>query len=670
MICKECGEEIKIEARFCPFCGTVQSSMGNNENNIARTGNVEKGNAMPIDNVNGVPIDDEENARGYKKPVFKTSKTQPEDPVKVKARTIKQKLIDIVLVFLIIAIASGMIAFKVITYRNAQKLCPMAAYVKDGILYLDTDIKSEDDEPIPVSKTSEKLLEYGLEDEVAAFSKDFKTLYYMDKDTGDGSGRLKKVKIAKLSEDIDDNSDKSEKVADFVTSYQSLDNGDVLYLTNEMEACYYDGKKSSVIAEDVVQYFISSSGNYVYLFEGDKDAETFELCKASLNSKAQEVSLAENVLKIRLHEDNDAVLYEVATDNSQAGESSDESEAESKDKSKDETNEDDTGSEDFDEAESDVSNSDEETSDEKKSDEEKSGSETSESGSSLEYKDYNELYLVFDNKDPVKIGENVSSISDYSQSAGGVFFTSETVDKLSTLYYYDAKNETTRQVDNLSTVYLGDGISIYHKEDERGWYYMLSGGDEKALDIDHEYDQGLMWGSRDGRYVMVEFMAEGDVGNTIISFRSTDGSLSSQKVITEEGELGHSYGTTAYYYAFDEEEEELDLYSFRNDRTKLIARDVTEEVVIFYSDEIVVLYDNNGNLSVYTDADDKELDAHIQRILYAGKNAVIYKDSDGSYYISYLSGRELETSLITDEADVVILPEVTDEMGMGIISEN
>ncbi|WP_092043433.1 zinc-ribbon domain-containing protein [Butyrivibrio sp. TB] len=25
MICKECGEEIKIEARFCPFCGTVQS---------------------------------------------------------------------------------------------------------------------------------------------------------------------------------------------------------------------------------------------------------------------------------------------------------------------------------------------------------------------------------------------------------------------------------------------------------------------------------------------------------------------------------------------------------------------------------------------------------------------------------------------------------------------
>lgn len=670
MICKECGEEIKIEARFCPFCGTVQSSMVNNENNIARTGDVEKGNAMPIDNGNGVPIDDGENAGGYKKPVFKTSKTQPEDPVKVKARTIKQKLIDIVLVFLIIAIASSMIAFKVITYRNAQKLCPMAVYVKDGILYLDTDIKSEDDEPIPVSKTSDKLLEYGLEDEIAAFSKDCKTLYYMDKDTGDGSGRLKKVKIAKLSEDIDDNSDKAEKVADFVTSYQLLDDGDVLYLTNEMEACYYDGKKSSVIAEDVVQYYISSSGNYVYLLEGDKDAETFELCKAGLNSKAQEVSLAENVLKIRLHEDNDAVLYEVATDNSQAGESSDKSEAESKDKSKDETNEGDVGSEDFDEAESDVSDSDEETSDEKKSDEEKSGSETSEAGSSLEYKDYNELYLAFDNKDPVKIGENVSSISDYSQSAGGVFFTSETVDKISTLYYYDAKNETTRQVDNLSTVYLGDGISIYHKEDERGWYYMLSGGDEKALDLDHEYDQGLMWGSRDGRYVMVEFMAEGDVGNTIISFRSTDGSLSSQKVITEEGELGHSYGTTAYYYAFDEEEEELDLYSFRNDRTKLIARDVTDEVVIFYSDEIVVLYDNNGNLSVYTDSDDKELDAHIQGVLYAGKNAVIYKDSDGSYYISYLSGRELETSLITDEADVVILPEVTDEMGMGIISEN
>lgn len=25
MICKECGEEINDEARFCPFCGTVQS---------------------------------------------------------------------------------------------------------------------------------------------------------------------------------------------------------------------------------------------------------------------------------------------------------------------------------------------------------------------------------------------------------------------------------------------------------------------------------------------------------------------------------------------------------------------------------------------------------------------------------------------------------------------
>lgn len=642
MICKECGEEIKIEARFCPFCGTVQSSTDNNSADTTE----------------------------YKKLVFKTSKIKAEDPSKAKARTIKQKLIDIVLVFLIIAIASGMIAFKVITYRNGQKLCPMVAYVKDGILYLDTDIKSEDDEAIPVSKTSEKLLEYGLDEEIVSFSKDFKTLYYMDKDTGDGSGRLKKVKIAKLSEDIDENSDKAEKVADFVTSYQPLDDGDVLYLTNEMEACFYDGKKSSVLAEDVVQYYVSSSGNYVYLLEGDKDAETFELCKAGLNSKAQEVSLAENVLRIWLYEDNDAVLYKVATDSSQAGESSDESEAESKDKSKEETNEGDTGSEDFDEAESDVSDSDEETSDEKKSDEEQSGSETSKDGSSLEYRDYNELYLVFDNKEPVKIGENVSSVSDYSKSAGGVFFTSEMLDKTCTLYYYDVKTESTKQVNDLSTVYMGDGISVYHKEDERGWYYMLAGGDEKAIDLEYEYDQGLVWGSRDGRYVMAEFMSEEDTGNTILSFRSTDGSLSSQKVITEEGELGHSFGTTAYYYAFDEEEEELNLYSFRNDRTKLIARDVTLEVVIFHSDKIVVLYDNDGNLSVYTDPDDKELETRIQRVLYAGKNAVIYKESGGGYYISYLSGSELETSLITDEADVVIVPEETQEMGMGIISED
>ncbi len=574
MICKECGEEINDEARFCPFCGTVQSVV------------------TPEEKKDDVTKSDKANTN-FKKPVFKTSKNKPEDPEKVKARNFKQKLIDVVLVILIIAIASSVVAYRVVTLRNANKLFSVMAYVKNGTIYLDTDITSEDDEPLPVAEVSSALLEYGLGYNIAAFSKDCKILYFMDKDTGDGSGRLKKVRIDKLTEDMDDNLDHAEKVADFVTYYTVLDDGALLYETNEMEVCFYDGKNSKVIAEDVAYNFLSYSKNYIYLLEGDKQGHTFDLGKKGLNSKSDVEIIAENVSSVITSTDSDAVMYIVE-------------------------NEEDNS---------------------------------------------NELYLTFDNKEPVKIGDNVSDYSPYCTSAGGVFYTSKSYRDGTTLYYYDTKNESLTEVDDISKVELQVGISIFQKKGSEEWFYMLAGGQEQPFDFEYEYGGGDIWCSWDGRYAMVEFTAEEEsVGNTIVSFRSSDGTFSSDKLVAASGGLGTTRpeigkNTTTYYYAYNEEEDEIDLYSFHNDRTKLLARDVSEGgVMVYTADKLVVLYNlGERKLSVYKNCEN-EFEEDIQTLTYVGKNAVIYK-KDEIWYITYLSGKELETARIVEGAEDLIFPE-------------
>ena len=574
MICKECGEEINNEARFCPFCGTVQSVVTPEE---------KKDDATKFDKAN----------TNFKNPVFKTSKNKAEDPEKVKARNFKQKLIDVVLVILIIAIASSVVAYRVVTLRNANKLFSVIAYIKDGTVYLDTDITSEDDEPLPVAEVSSALLEYGFGFNIVAFSKDCKILYFMDKDTGDGSGRLKKVRIDKLTEDMDENLDHAEKVADFVTYYTVLDDGALLYETNEMEVCYYDGKNSKVIDEDVAYAFLSYSENYIYLLEGDKQGHTFDLGKKGLNSKSDVEILAENVSSVITSTDSDAVMYIVE-------------------------NEEDNS---------------------------------------------NELYLTFDNKDPVKIGDNVSDYSPYCTSAGGVFYTSESYRDGTTLHYYDTKNESLTEVDDISKVELQVGISIFQKKGSEEWFYMLAGGQEQPFDFEYEYGGGNIWSSWDGRYAMVEFAAEEEsVGNTIVSFRSSDGTFSSDKLVAASGGLGTTRtdinkNTTAYYYAYNEEEDEIDLYSFHNDRTKLLARDISEGGGLVYTaDKLVVLFNlGERKLSIYKDCE-TEFEEDIQTLAYVGKNAVFYK-KDETWYITYLSGKELETARIVEGAEKLIFPE-------------
>lgn len=577
MICKECGEEIKDNARFCPFCGTVQDVTDTEE---------KKDDGTKADKTNAT----------FRNPVFKTSKNKPEDPEKVKARNIKQKLIDVVLVILIIAIASSVIAYRVVTLRNANKLFSMVAYVKDGTIYLDTDITSESDEPLPVAETNNALLEYGFGNNhnIAAFSKDGKILYFMDKDTGDGSGRLKKVRIDKLTEDMDANLDQAEKVADFVTGYSVLDGGALLYETNEMEVCYYNGKDSKVIAEDVAYTYLSYSGNYVYLLEGDEQGLTFELGKKGLNSKSEVETLAENVSRIVISIDSDAVMFI-------------------------------------------VENEDEES---------------------------NELYLTFDNKEPVKIGENVIDYSPYCTSAGGVFFTSQTGKENITLNYYDVKNESLTEVDDISKVELQVGISVFQKKGSDDWFYMLAGGQEQPMDFKYVYTGGSVWSSWDGRYAMAEFTDDESEGSILASFRSSDGTFSSEKLISENGRLGLTrpeldQNTSTYYLAYDEEEEEVNLYSFHNDRTKLLAKDVEEDstgLIVFAADKLVVLFTVDGReVNIYKNGE-LEFNEKVQSLLYAGKNAVIYEDEEGCY-ITYLSGKEIETSTIVEGADVVIVPE-------------
>ena len=564
MNCKECGEEISKEARFCPFCGAVIKAPSSDDY---------KGRT---------------DQKVVKEPVFKTSKKTPESPEKIKARSIKQKLIDVIVVILIIVIASGMVAYRVITIRNSKKLFSMAAYVKNGILYLDTDITSENDVPIPVSKTSYSLIEYGFDKTIAAFSDDCKILYYMDKDTGDGSGRLEKVMLNRLTDDLDDNSQNAEKVADFVISYTPLENSTVLYETNEMELCYYDGKNTRIISEEVASYFLSYSGNYVYMLEGDEQGMTFELSRASLNSKASKVVLADDVEKVITSLNSDAVMFTVKEDD---------------------------GTDD--------------------------------------------LYLVFDNKEAVVIGEDIY-YAQYCSYSNGVFYSTVDDDDIMSLYYYDQKSSSRTCINNISSLNMQSGICMYQKADADTWYYMLAGGDEQVFDCAYDYDGKDVWSSLDGRYVMVTVSSEDEQGDMVVAFRSTDGTLSSDKLITQGGSLGASTGTTIYYLDYNQDDDTIDLCSFHNNRTKVLAKDVSNDslvTAIYSTDNLLVLYNTYDlNLSIYKDGENRLLVSDVQKLIYAGKNAAVYV-CDSECYISYLDQKEIKTVLICDDVDAIVVPE-------------
>jgi|GEM_PF-3491883 len=307
MICRECGEEIKDGAKFCPFCGSVQDI-----NADLKSDDKEEiiGSKIEEDekNLNKEKLNKKDNYKKHKLS-FKTSKSKKDDEKQKRKKNILNKLLSFLLVLMIVIAAATCIAFRVLEIRKTSALFKEAVYVKDGSLYFDKDISINSDDTYKISEADSVLFEYGLEDKIASFSKDKKTIYYLGKDTGDGSGRLCKIDTSKISSDETDTANNSVVIEDFVVDVDVVGDG-VIFLTNENKCGYYNGKKTAWSVENVYKYYISDEDNFVYMLIGDENANAHTLVYKKISSKKDAEEISDNVSNLKILSEN-KILYTV-----------------------------------------------------------------------------------------------------------------------------------------------------------------------------------------------------------------------------------------------------------------------------------------------------------------------------------------------------------------------
>lgn len=581
MICRECKEEIKDGIKFCPFCGALQ--------------------ILPKDHAQE-DMDEPASRHHFKEPRFKTNQ-KTEDPVHRKKRTFRQRLLSIVLALCIALTALFMIALRINSVLSSQKLFEKAAYLKDGILYVDTDITGSDDAPLPIDMVDDTLLDYGMDDKIAAFTEDGKTLYFLDKDTGDGSGRLEKIKLSGLGTDMADNANHITTIANFVVDYDVLSDGSVIYRTNENEAGLYNGHKTVVLSENVVSVTVSENENYAYCLVGDEQETAQTLVRITLNRSAKAETIAKNVEKVSI-ESGSRIVFMVRND----------------------------------------------------------AMTTS----------FYDMYLIKDNKDAVKIATNMTSSDDYEVTENGIFYAVSGTDKNRKLYDYTDTGAVLIAEHVSETEFAGNFV-YYQKEDDTQTYYTLN-GDEHVVPEGGEVVKAAT--SSDGRYVLLERTDRESGNEGIYSYRSSDGTLSSEKEITGNGELGSAVGTTVYYSTADDSGE-IDLYSFHNENRSCVARDVGD---LYYAAAILSIYDMSSSAAVsvfsgesstlfsfYDKSGNTVYSTTAEELRYAGKNAVIYEE-DSKWEIGRIVDGEYVKTTIVSGADALILPQDMPDAGIFLMN--
>ena len=278
MNCPKCGHVIEAEnVKFCPKCGAKIEEAP-----------VEEAKEEVKETVEEVK---EDNPYG---PSFAT-----QTPYNVNNTPEKKSktplIVGIIAVVLVVALIFGLVMSGFFSglsglFTGGTKTSKVVFYQSKDEIHMIKDVTAAED------KIKDFEVAEGEEDENSLIGVDKSQkhfYYYSDYDYEKGEGTACVIPIAKISDKADKNEKAAVEIADDVSSFQIVDGGKAVYIVDEDELYYFDGKESHKI-DDEVDYIFAYDNMVVYE-KYDEDDETYSLNYAKYSSKPQAEEIDDDI---------------------------------------------------------------------------------------------------------------------------------------------------------------------------------------------------------------------------------------------------------------------------------------------------------------------------------------------------------------------------------------
>lgn len=320
MFCQNCGKELPDNAKFCSGCGSpvtgpeveeaaepqvteavppVYSPADDGETQVftpEQTPAEEE--TVPLTDparlsFEGQPV--EQAPVAVAAPIQEPVLVQETEILTGKKRRGKSLLLLAAIVVVLVVLVVGIV-----------KIVPSLFSSKAAYVYL-----TDDSELMFLKKLKQDAESVELSDEEGAgsvqFSEDGKYLYFVEQESGYGTGDLYVMAVSKIGK----KDAEPEKISADVGQYKVLNGGKVLYLkgsSGDGQLRLYDGKESYKLASDVSYFFANGKQTYAYYTEYDSDG-TETLYRVAIKQDGSKEKLLSGVDQIYGGYSYDVLVY-------------------------------------------------------------------------------------------------------------------------------------------------------------------------------------------------------------------------------------------------------------------------------------------------------------------------------------------------------------------------
>ena len=317
MICSNCNAELQEGAMFCSNCGTKSETVVPEVTNETV---VEAPVEEPV-------VETVVEAPAAEEPVEETVVEAPVQPEIPQAEPVKQEKskkasqekgekkkapigliigLGAAVVVLLVLVLGGVLVASL--FKSSDK---QLAYLKDETIYYVKNMEKENKEAIPVCEVKGESA-YATNNVV--ISENGKYMYYYSKvdydyDYNMYKGTLCRIKISKLSDDVEKNEDNEEKISNDVTQYTVLEKGkSVLFRKSNGKVVLYNGKDEEDIAKNVDYYYLSDDKEKVILATDEGDGKNgLRVCNLKTN---EELEYSDDYYSVQFRNDECIVFSE------------------------------------------------------------------------------------------------------------------------------------------------------------------------------------------------------------------------------------------------------------------------------------------------------------------------------------------------------------------------
>jgi len=211
-------------------------------------------------------------------------------------------------VVLLVLVLGGVLVANLFKSNDKQ-----LAYLKDETIYYVKNMEKEDAEAIPVCEVKG---DSAYEMNNVVISEDGKYMYYYSKvdydyDNYTYTGTLSRIKISKLSDDVEKNEDNEEKISNDVTQFTVLGKS-VIFLKANGKLILFNGKDEEDIAKNVYYFYLTEDEEKVILITDEDDGEN-ALSVYNLKTN-EEIEYSDNYYSVYFRNDEYMIFGEEEDD--------------------------------------------------------------------------------------------------------------------------------------------------------------------------------------------------------------------------------------------------------------------------------------------------------------------------------------------------------------------